>query len=298
MSLEEATFAPMKQLLFAMLYRTGAIHVVSWLNRKRVAIVCYHSVIAGDRPSHDDPHKQHIPVSLFIQHLNYLKRNFHVASLAEFCQSRKENRPLPNYSVLLTFDDGFEDFYSVAAPQLAQRNLPGTIFVITDRASKLLPPNGESFLTWDQIEELASRGITIGSHTCSHPKLRNLPIDEVARELTESRIAILKHVSQSDVPLSYPFGQTSEEISRLAEASGYCCAIDGDQGLNARDRASFDLSRTVIASDDDLATFAARVSGLTSAFARVRRAFRSRRAGRSGHVPAQQYPNAMAESFK
>lgn len=288
----------MKQFLFALLYRTGAIRIVSWLNRKRVAILCYHSVIDGDQPPHGDPHKQHIPVSLFIQHLDYLRNNFHVISLTEFCQSRKENRPLPNYSAVLAFDDGFEDFYSVAAPQLAQRNLPGTIFVITDRASKLLPPNGESFLTWDQIEELAARGITIGSHTCSHPELRNLPIDEVARELSESRLAILTHVAQSEVPLSYPFGQTSEEISRLAEAIGYCCAIDGDQGLNARDRASFDLSRTVIASDDDLATFAARVSGLTAAFARVRRALRSIRAGRSGHVPAQKYPSAMAESFE
>lgn len=287
----------MKQFLFALLHRTGGIHLVSWLNRKRVAILCYHSVIDGDQPPHGDPHKQHIPLSLFIQHLEYLKNNYQVVSLAEFCQSRKENRSLPNYSVVLTFDDGFEDFYSVATPQLAQRQLPATIFVITDRASKLLPPNGEKFLTWDEIKELAAAGITIGSHTCSHPNLRHLPLDEVARELSESRAAILRHVSQSEVPLSYPFGQTSAAISSLAEASGYSCAIDGDQGLNARDRAPFDLSRTVIASDDDLATFAARVSGLTSAFARLRRALRSTPAARTGTVTAQQYPSAMAESF-
>ena len=105
----------MKKLLFALLYRTGAIHLVSWLNRRRVPILCYHSVVDGEHPPQSDPHKQHIPVSLFIQHLEYLQRNYRIISLSEFNASRRENRPLPDYSVVLTFDDGFEDFYSVAA---------------------------------------------------------------------------------------------------------------------------------------------------------------------------------------
>jgi len=287
----------MKQLLFALLYRTGAINLVSWFNRKRVPILCYHSVVDGKLPAQGDPHKQHIPVSLFVQHLEYLQRNYRIISLSEFNQSRRENQPLSDYSVVLTFDDGFEDFYWVAAPQLAQRGLPATIFVITDRASNLLPPNGESFLSWDEIKELASAGVIIGSHTCSHPNLRDLTVDEVARELSESRAAILKNVSQSEVPLSYPFGQTSKAISEVAEASGYCCAIDGDQGLNSSDRATFDLSRTVIASDDDLASFAARVSGLTSSFPRARRRFRSRADDSQEAVLAQAYQPSMVESF-
>jgi peptidoglycan/xylan/chitin deacetylase (PgdA/CDA1 family) len=284
----------MKQFLFALLYRTGAINFVSWLNRKRVPILCYHSVVEGEVPPPDDPHKQHIPVSLFIEHLEYLQKNYRIISLTEFNQSRRENRALPDYSVVLTFDDGFEDFYSVAAPQLAQRGLPATIFVITDRASNLLPPNGESFLTWEEIKTLSSAGVTIGSHTCSHPNLRDLTSDEVARELCESRAAILKHVSQSEVPLSYPFGQTSKVISEVAEASGYCCAIDGDQGLNSSEQSTFDLSRTVIASDDDLATFVARVSGLTSAFSRARLRFGSRR--RRTHEMDRPQPYASAQT--
>ena len=98
----------------------------------------------------------------------------------------------------------------------------------------------------------------MGSHTCSHPSLLELPFAEARRELADSRTAILAHLSEEDVPLSYPYGQTSETVSKLVESLGYSCGITGTLGPNRSDADLFALSRTVIASDDDLVTFAAR----------------------------------------
>lgn len=253
----------MKRSLFALLHATRALNLVSWLNRRKVTILCYHSVTSSLEPVSHDPYKQHIPLNLFLEHLDHLQSNYRVISLADFLRAKRENGPLPDYSVVLTFDDGFQDFSTVAASHLARRKLPATVFVITDRAYGRLPPNGESYLSWSEIQTLAASGTEVGSHTRSHPRLPDLPFDEIGRELADAQTAILSHVTQEGVPLSYPYGLTSEAISKLVQSLGYCCGISGALGPNGSDADVFALNRTVVASDDDLATFAARVSGLT-----------------------------------
>jgi peptidoglycan/xylan/chitin deacetylase (PgdA/CDA1 family) len=260
----------MKRSLFALLHATRALNFVSWLNRRRVTILCYHSITGSREPVSHDPHKQHLPLHLFLEHLDHLQSNYRVISLADFLHAKRENRRVPDYSVVLTFDDGFQDFSTVAAGHLARRKLPATVFVITDRAYGRLPPNGESFLSWSEIQALAGSGTQVGSHTCSHPRLPDLPPGEIRRELADARTAILSHVGQEGVPLSYPYGQTSDAISKVVQSLGYSCGIGGVLGPNGNDADVFALSRTVVASDDDLATFAARVSGLTWWASRLR----------------------------
>lgn len=287
----------MKKLLFALLRSTRLINVIAWLNRKRVPILCYHSVTDGAEPVQPDPHKQHIPLHLFLQHLDYLKRKHNVVSLKEFQEATRDRRALPDYSVVLTFDDGFEDFYKVAAPHLGQRKLPATVFVITDRADGRFVPNGESFLSWDEIRELAASGIDIGSHTCSHPYLRDLSVLDATKELSESQAAIKSQLGQAQVSLSYPYGQVSESISRLAKEIGYSCAIASDAGPNDQSANLYELSRTVIASDDDIATFAARVSGLTWWLSRGRPLFHPKTNVLRERSFARRYGSAAAQSY-
>jgi peptidoglycan/xylan/chitin deacetylase (PgdA/CDA1 family) len=265
----------MKKLLFALLLSTRVIRLISWLNRKRVPIICYHSVTSDAVPVERDPHKQHIPLKLFLRHLDYLQRHHNVISLSEYLRARQNNVRLPDRSAVITFDDGFEDFYTVAAPHLFQRKLPATVFIITDRAFGRFVPKGESFLTWDQIRELADAGIDIGSHSCSHLPLSELSLEEVTKELSESRTLLETQVGRSPIPLSYPFGQTSESISRLTQSLGFTCAIASDSGPNSEDASIYRLSRTVIASDDDVAPFAARVSGFTWWMSRCKRLLRA-----------------------
>src|SRR5258707_2597018 len=179
----------MKKFLFALLQSTRVLCLVSWLNRRKVTILSYHSVIDSDEPVLPDSHKQHLPLRIFRKHLDYLQHHSTVISLDDFLRAKREHRRLPNYSVVLTFEDGFEDFYTVVASQLRQRQLAATVFVITYRADGRLPPNGESFLSWQQVEELALSGLEVGSHTCSHPRLPDLTSEEVRRELADSRAA-------------------------------------------------------------------------------------------------------------
>src|SRR5258708_249193 len=111
----------MKKLFFALLHRTGLLKLVSWINRRKVAILCYHSVAPDDDLPRSDPNKQHIPLSLFIQHLDHLQENYRVISLSDFLAAQRNNHRVPKNSVVLIFDDGFEDFFSIASAELIRR---------------------------------------------------------------------------------------------------------------------------------------------------------------------------------
>ena len=89
---------------------------------------------------------------------------------------------LPPKPVLITFDDGYLDNYTNAFPILKKYNLQATIFIIPAFTS-VYP----GYMTWEQLKEMEANGITIESHTLTHPKLEELPDDEIRLELLNSK---------------------------------------------------------------------------------------------------------------
>lgn len=275
----------MKRLAFAFLHRIGAIRFVAWWNRKKLMILCYHSVSIRPVACSPDKHKQNISADLFISHLEYLKRHYHPISLDEYVRLRRAGAALPDRAVVLTFDDGFRNFMTVAAPLLIERGIPATAFIIIEKTHERKnseieprwePTDDSSHLSWVEVQSLAQKsGIKFGSHTYSHPRLTQIPLEEVRRELRDSQRAIIEQLGYESIPLAFPYGETIDEVSRLASVLGYDCALTGTLGPNDVTTDIYELRRTVIADDDDLSTFAARVSGLTWWFERVRAAFKS-----------------------
>ena len=262
----------MKKLLFAVLYITGVTRLIAWFNRAQVTILCYHSVTKAERPPGQDPYKLHLSYSRFVEHLDHLRSRYRIISLSDFVRAHRAKKKLPPHSVVLTFDDGFRNFSTVAAKELLSRGLSATIFIVIDKTDngdypqargQAILTDDNSHLSWTDVKRLALDGFEFGSHSYSHPRLLTLPPEAVRKELAESRAALITQLGSSNFALSYPHGQTSEEISRLAESLGYSCGLTGWLGGNSLSTNLFALNRTVVASDDDLATFAARVSGLT-----------------------------------
>ncbi len=273
----------MKKLFFALLRRAGVARLVAWRHRKRTVILCYHSVTrwAGLIPNE---YKLHAPLPLFASHLDYLQRHCNVVSLEEYLAARREGRALPDYSVILTFDDGTRNFFTVVAPTLAERGLPATAFVITRITSERgdspfedewKPIDDYLYLSWPEVEALSRMpGIEIGSHSHTHPDLTILPPEEVERELRDSYAAIVERTGKRELALAYPHGKTSDLVRETASALGYACAFTGELGANDGETDLYELRRVVIAGDDDLSTFAARVSGVTWWYDRLRVALR------------------------
>lgn len=273
----------MKKLFFALLHKAGVARLVAWVYRRRVVFLCYHSVTKWPHAFADDP-ELHTPHESFAAQLDYLRRRHHVIPLGEFLAARREGRRLPNYSAVLTFDDGTRNFLTVVAPLLAERGLSAAAFVITEKTSardgavparEWTREDDHLYLSWDEVCELARRpGIEIGSHSHTHPDLTSLPAEGVRRELAESLAAVAEQTGNAAPALSYPHGRASAEVREIARSLGYACAFTGELGANDMQTDLYALRRVVIAGDDDLSTFVARVSGITWWSERVRSALR------------------------
>jgi peptidoglycan/xylan/chitin deacetylase (PgdA/CDA1 family) len=105
-------------------------------------------------------------------------------------------------------------------------------------------------------------GVQVGSHTCSHCSLTTLKAEELRRELEHSYNIVADKLGVDTVPLAYPKGKSSELIATMTREAGYACGLTTHGGVNSVDHDLFTLQRVLIGDDDDIASFAVRVSGL------------------------------------
>ena len=130
-------------------------------------------------------------------------------------------RQLPPESdcVALTFDDGFDNFASVAWPELRERRLPATLFVVVDHVGRTNEWGTEtgipklSLLGWDELGRLADEGVSLGSHSRTHPDLTRLDTSRLEDEVAGSFERIHRETGVRPQTFAYPFGRHGPEVA-------------------------------------------------------------------------------------
>ena len=162
----------------------------------------------------------------FKEHLDYLDDNgYQVKSIEDVIRSIQENKTLPEKTIVITFDDAYQNIYQNAYPLLKEKGWPFTIFVSTEPVDR----NFGKFLSWKQLKEMAKSGATIANHSISHPHMPEKQPKETQKqwlerikgeiELTEQKI--LDQTSQSVKMLAWPFGETAPELRAMIKELGY-----------------------------------------------------------------------------
>lgn len=149
---------------------------------------------------------------------------FRGISLAEAVHYREANGSWPQRSVVLTFDDGFANFYESAMPALIRRKFSATVFVISGHIEGInnwdAPPAGlgtRQMLTWAQVGELSEQGIEIGAHTRTHPDLRKLSESQLEEEIAGSCAAISDHIGRAVESFAYPYGYSNPQAETVVQ---------------------------------------------------------------------------------
>ena len=148
---------------------------------------------------------------------------------------------LPPKPVLITFDDGYLDNYTNAFPILKKYGLRATIFIIPAFTS--VQPG---YMTWEQLKEMEANGITVESHTLTHPKLEELPDDEIRSELLNSKALLEQNLGHPVEFLAYPTGTYNLHIAGIAQDLGYKGAFTIKYGVVDRGSNFFALERVPI----------------------------------------------------
>jgi peptidoglycan/xylan/chitin deacetylase (PgdA/CDA1 family) len=171
-------------------------------------------------------------------------------SLSDVYLAMAGRERLPGKPVVLTFDDGGLDNYTVAFPVLEQHGLTATFFVITGKVGK------EGQMDWRQLGEMAARGMSIQSHSVSHPDLRGASAARLKSELVDSRAAIAEALGVPSYALCYPSGDYNTRVIQAARAAGYVMAVTTDHGKEGDPSGVFELHRRRVQAFLPLASFA------------------------------------------
>lgn len=152
----------------------------------------------------------------------------------------------------VTFDDALASILA-AMPVLERHSIPSTVFAcaaygdarplaVPELTGERYSDTGLRTLTWDELRALRERGVEIGSHTMTHPRLTQLADDELEHELVEARSRIEDEIGAPCRFLAYPYGDVDERVSSAARRAGYVAAF----GLPGRPGDTFDSPRVGI----------------------------------------------------
>ena len=134
MSLVARLKSGLKSVVGQVFYRSGAFLLLRKMHRRRfgagVRILFYHRV-AGAAGAPDLRGRTPLTASDFEAHLKHLKRHYRVITLEEAATALRSGAVLPENTVVITFDDGYRDNYTVALPLLEKYAAAATLFVVT-----------------------------------------------------------------------------------------------------------------------------------------------------------------------
>jgi peptidoglycan/xylan/chitin deacetylase (PgdA/CDA1 family) len=135
------------------------------------------------------------------------------------------------------------------------------------------PPAGHRSCTWEQLREMESANVEIGSHTVTHPILTRVNPDRLCRELEESRGRLEDRLGHPVTLFCYPNGAYNRIVRDAVARAGYGLAVTSDDGLNDAtiDPLAF---RRIHNEEEDLPHFLQSTSG----FEEAKNAFRSKTA--------------------
>jgi peptidoglycan/xylan/chitin deacetylase (PgdA/CDA1 family) len=190
---------------------------ISYINDgpcKNIPILMYHHVnsYTGDQKTSAS---LTVSAEVFAGQLDYLlQKGYSVVSLDDLANA-------PPKSLVITFDDGYEDNYQEAFPLLRARRLKATIFLATG-----LVESSPRYLTWPQIREMQSSGlVTFGNHTWSHPSLVNKSRDLIFQEIKTAQDQILSFTGRPAAYFAYPYGGNTALIESILTELGFKGAV-------------------------------------------------------------------------
>jgi len=216
-----------------------------------VPVLMYHYV--DDEPPPAGPYADGLTVRTpdFVEELEYLAENgYQAVRLSDVYLAMAGLKELPAKSVALTFDDGGLDNYTVAFPLLKQYGFTATFFVIT----KTVGRNGQ--MSWEQLQEMVAAGMSVQSHSVSHPDLRGVSDEKLRSELVDSRQAITEAVGEPGYAFCYPSGACDERVVEAVRSAGYVMAVVTDKGEVLNPGAIFEIRRGRVQAHMSLGSFA------------------------------------------
>lgn len=222
----------------------------------RVPVLMYHEI--ADTAATSSPLA--VAPERFTDQLAYLREaGFNTLTAGELAGFLADGvGELPARPLVLTFDDGYRDFYTAGLPVIKQNGFTATLFTTTGgMGMTLMSP----MLSWHELAEVDRAGIEVAAHTVTHPKLDILPEKELREELSVSKDQLEERLGRAVPGLAYPFGYSNQKVREVARELGYAYGYAVDNALTTSTAERFTFPRLTVQRTTTMDEFRKMVNG-------------------------------------
>jgi len=224
----------------------------NWQQAQGIPVLCYHQIVSKVQFK-KRPTPYAVTVSQFRNQINWLKKeHYKTLTIAQFYDYMTGKKPINEKFVLITFDDGLNDFSKHAQKILEKVNFKAVLFIyptwVIAKKKRALKP-------W-QIANLSKLGYDIESHTFWHPKLTKMNVKDQTFQFKRSRKFLKKWSKKKEISyLAYPFGLFNETSVGLLKKLSYKAAFTIFPGINLPGQNPYAFMRYMVVKGDSLKRF-------------------------------------------
>lgn len=205
------------------------------------SVLMYHHVQSKESAQKEGSGALTVYTDVFRGQMEYLRdHGYSVVSMVELASFFDKNSSLPSKSIILTFDDGYDDFASDTFPILRELSFKATVFV----PSGLIENPG--YLSWSQLSEISGSGLVLfANHTWSHKNVKS-DRSEVEKEINLADLQLNDKGYNNPKVFSYPYGISSSLAEEFLGKKGYSLAFKTKFGRILCQKTRFELPRVRI----------------------------------------------------
>ncbi len=205
-----AIFLAVYSLLFFIPQTVSAANI-------KVPILTYHFIANNPNPKDKARDALSVPPDKFEAQMDYLSKNGYTPiTLDNLYGIFNGQASAPARPVVLTFDDGYQDFYTIAFPILRRFNFHAVSFIPTGLIGR------SYYMNWEQIKEISATGLVhFEAHSVTHANLVSLKYDVMLKQLIDSKNVLESQTGYRVNFLAYPYGVSNASVQSAAQKAGY-----------------------------------------------------------------------------
>ena len=250
----------------------------------RINVLMYHQI--GEFEPMAEHRSTYCHVRRFATQMAYLHRfGYNALRVDDLLACLRGERAIPPRAVVLTFDDGYENFYEHAWPILQRYGFPAMVYLISGlvgqparwfaRDGRPTPP----LMSAERIRQLRREGVDFGGHSVTHVKLAEQPPARMRREVIDCKRQLEDLLGEAVPHFCYPYGSHDLATVEAVAEAGYASATTCVRSPATVEDDPLTIPRKAVSYGDNLVGFAWRLHVKnTPKTASLRRA---RHAGRS-----------------
>lgn len=216
-----------------------------------VPILYYHYIRVNPDPRDHLGYQLSVTPTNFQAQMDWLHQaGGHAVTLAQVMAAMQGGLPLPSHPVVLTFDDGHDDFATKAVPVLLANHFVATSYVVPGFLST------NEYMTPQQVQQIAAQGMVVAAHTVHHVDLTKVNATVAQSEITQSKALLEQLIGQPVLDFAYPYGSVNSSVAAVVQQAGFRDAAATTSGTQQCVSNRFQLHRLEVLGSDSLAAFA------------------------------------------